>query len=136
MKRFLAAGIIALVLVLAGTVFLAAKYLTAQSDAAAPADAKCRIGRHVTHTVLIKNDTMVPEHTQASLCDKLTITNKDSALRLVAFGPHDHHVAYDGVTERPLEQGQSLTVILNQAGSYQFHDHLEDVAHGTFTVMK
>ena len=136
MKRLIAAGIVALVLVSAGTVLLATKYLTAQSNAASPANAKCQAGQHNDHLVLIKNNAMVPEHTQASLCDKLTIVNKDSTLRLVAFGPHEHHVAYDGVTERPLEPGESLTIVLIQPGTYGFHDHLEDIAQGTFTVTR
>ncbi|HZL08011.1 MAG TPA: hypothetical protein VFC50_02350 [Candidatus Dormibacteraeota bacterium] len=134
MKRLIAAGIIALVLVSVGTVFLANKYLTAQSNAASPADAKCQAGKHNDHIVLIKNNAMVPERTEASLCDKLTIVNKDPTLRLVAFGPHEHHVAYDGVTERPLEPGESLTIVLIHAGTYAFHDHLEDIAQGSFTV--
>jgi plastocyanin len=140
-KKILPLAIIIAILIAGGLVYFTTrhftnKYLTdSNGTASKPGAAQCQ-GRHATHQVRIQNDAMVPEHTQASLCDKLTITNKDPALRLVAFGPHDEHVAYDGVTEQPLEQNKSLTITLNQPGNYQFHDHLEDIAHGTFTVTK
>jgi uncharacterized membrane protein YukC len=54
----------------------------------------------------------------------------------VAFGLHEHHVPYDGTTEKILIQGQSLTVTLVQAGNFRFHDHWHDQIQGTFTVTK
>jgi len=135
MKKFILAGIIAVIVVAGGTVYLASQYLKDPKAAASPGSATCQ-GTRKTHLVLIKNDTMIPEHIQAALCDKLTIINKDPTLRLVAFGSHAHHTPYDGVIEDPLEQGQHLTITLNQPGTYQFHEHLEDIAHGTFTVTK
>ncbi|HLZ14361.1 MAG TPA: hypothetical protein VKQ34_00025 [Candidatus Saccharimonadales bacterium] len=91
-------------------------------------------GTHGAHTVLIQHNVMTPVHTSAHHCDKLTITNMDATDRLVAFGPHEHHVAYDGVTDQLLLQGQSLTITLNQIGTFNFHDHLHDEVAGDFTV--
>lgn len=90
----------------------------------------------VVHLVSIRNDTATPQHTQAKLCDALTITNSDNRLLLIAFGPHEHHQPYDGVTERMLTNNQSLTITLNKAGTYTFHDHLQDKVKGVFTVTK
>ena len=87
-----------------------------------------------THYVTITGSAMVPQHTTGQLCDKLTITNQDDVLRLIAFGPHEHHIAYDGITEQVLDQNQSLTVMLDQPGNFTFHDHLNDSVQGTFTV--
>lgn len=86
------------------------------------------------HLVIMHGHSAVPNHVNAKLCDTLTIKNADPQIRLLAFGPHDHHTAYNGVLERTLQQNQSLTVTLNKTGTYQFHDHLDDAARGTFTV--
>lgn len=85
------------------------------------------------HTVTIQNDTVSPSHTNATACDTLTIINDDGT-RLLAFGQHDRHVAYDGVREREVAQGQNLTVTLNQKGNFLFHDHDQEDVSGTFTV--
>lgn len=86
------------------------------------------------HTVIIHENLVNPQYTKASRCDRLTITNRDKVARLMAFGNHDRHQAYDGVTEELLKQGQSLTVTLNQTGTFVFHDHLHDEVRGSFTV--
>lgn len=124
--------VIAASIVFAGAHYASDSYL---ADAKAKPAAQCP-GKHAGHVVLIQNNAMVPKHTEALLCDTLTITNKDDVLRLVAFGPHDDHQPYDGVTEKLLKKGQSLTVRLNKVGTYQFHDHLQDVAQGDFTVVQ
>lgn len=89
---------------------------------------------YINHTVTIQNDKVIPENTVGTKCDTMTITNRDDAQRLIAFGPHEHHVAYDGVLERVLIKNQSLTVTLVQTGNFGFHDHIHDDVKGTFTV--
>jgi hypothetical protein len=121
------------ILALAAVVFGAVLFTNNQSHADTVA-ACVAIGSD--RKVVIKNNTMTPDHVSAPRCDKLTITNNDDINRLIAFGPHEHHVAYDGVTERLLTPGQSLTVTLNQLGNFEFHDHLHDEVQGTFTVIK
>lgn len=96
----------------------------------------CNNKTGVTHQVVIQNSQVQPQRTYGKLCDKMTITNRDNIQRLIAFGPHEHHTPYDGVTERLLSQNQSLTVTLNQAGNFRFHDHIHDVVQGYFTVSK
>lgn len=88
------------------------------------------------HSVVIRGGKVTPEHTQAVLCQRLTITNLDTQARLMAFGIHSDHVPYDGVSERLLHQGQSLTVTLTQPGVFIFHDHLDDAVEGSFSVAK
>lgn len=84
--------------------------------------------------VTIWQNELHPAHTTAQLCDTLTITNADNTIRLMAFGAHDHHVPYDDITEQVLGRGQSLTLTLNQLGTYHYHDHLHDEIVGDFTV--
>lgn len=92
-------------------------------------------GSHPTHYVMIINNAVAPSQTDAHRCDRLTITNFDAQQRLLAFGPHDHHISYDGVSERLLSESQSLTISLVKTGTYPFHDHLDDAhVHGSFTV--
>jgi len=90
-------------------------------------------GHHWYVTIL--NNRVVPQHTSVHRCDVLTITNDDDRDRLLAFGPHDHHISYDGVSERLIGTGHSVTITLVKTGTYPFHDHQDaDHVHGDFTV--
>ena len=122
------------ILVVAG-LYIAAKVVTDSLQVATKKSsaASCtHTGR--TRLVTILDSKAQPAHTTADLCDKLKIENEDSRIRLMAFGVHDKHQSYDGVEERVLDKGQSFSVVLNQVGTFKFHDHLDDSAQGTFTV--
>lgn len=86
------------------------------------------------HRAVIENDQIDPKTIEANVCDTLTIINNDGKLRLVAFGIHSEHIYYDGVTEKPLSKGESLSITLNQRGTYLFHDHLQEEVQANFTV--
>lgn len=135
-KRFVivVAAMVGCAGVVAASGYAANRYLDAQAPGAAGHMAVACSGSHAAHAASFHGNTVVPAYTAAALCDTLTITNPDDRLRLLAFGPHEHHQPYDGVTEKVLDHGQSLTITLNQAGTYSFHDHLDDAAVGHFTV--
>jgi biopolymer transport protein ExbD len=104
-----------------------------EDDHAQPVIVSCKTtGQKLA--INISGNKMSPEVTTGNVCDTLTITNSDPKTRLVAFGHHDSHKEYDGVTERVLKQDQSLTVTLNEKGTYTVHDHYDDAAEATFTV--
>jgi hypothetical protein len=109
--------------------------LLLSSHSTSSADA-CRLStsgaKH--YAITISGSKAAPELVHGKLCDTLTITNQDDIAREIAFGPHDHHVAYDGVAEQVLRQGQSLKVTLNQTGTFHWHDHLHDSVQGNFTA--
>jgi plastocyanin len=86
------------------------------------------------YSVNIENNRMNPKHTEAKTCDTLTITNSDNKRRELAFGRHNHHVGYDGISEKGLNSGESLTITLNQTGTFTFHDHFQEEVAGDFTV--
>lgn len=88
----------------------------------------------VNHRIEIHKDLVTPSSVGASLCDRLTIVNLDIKSREIAFGQHDNHFTYDGISQRILRQNQSLTVTLNKSGSYIFHDHFQDTVGGRFVV--
>ena len=99
------------------------------------ADGGCS-GSSTTYRVIVRDDKAVPITTKAKLCDAIRFTNQDNVTREIAFGPHEDHVAYDGIAERVLSRGQSFTITLDKAGSYRFHDHLHDEVEGYFVVSK
>jgi len=92
-------------------------------------------GKGQSYSVMIMDGKVEPAGTvTAKLCDTLTITNMDSEAREIAFGPHEQHVPYDGVAEKVLNKDQSLTITLNKAGTYHWHDHEHDEVEGYFKV--
>lgn len=86
------------------------------------------------HTVVIQNNQIAPVHTFAKSCDTLTIVNKDSVTRLLAFGQHDNHIEYGGISEKRLEAGQQFSVTLQQTGTFLIHDHYDESVSAEFTV--
>ena len=88
----------------------------------------------VNHQVAIKNSVATPSNVTGKLCDTLAIKNEDDVTRFMAFGQHDNHQAYDGVSERTLGKDQSLTVTMDKTGEFLFHDHLHNEVQGIFTV--
>lgn len=97
-----------------------------------PADKNCQdTGK--SYTMVIKNDAVSPPRIDARQCDRLTIRNDDD-YRLIAFGPHEEHVTYDGITERALQKNRSFTITLVKTGVFRFHDHEQDEVAGTFSV--
>ena len=121
------------VLLVAATVY-GSVVLFQQLKSKSPHLATACTTKSTNHTVTITNSQVIPSHTTAKLCDTLTVTNTDDVLRYIAFGRHDEHQAYDGITEKTLEKGKGFTVTLDEVGDYKFHDHLHDEVIGTFSV--
>lgn len=96
----------------------------------------CQATAGQNYHVVITNGKASNDNLRAHMCDTLTFTNKDAIAREIAFGPHEHHVPYDGVAERVLNKNQSFTVTLNQTGNFRWHDHLHDEVEGTFAVTR
>lgn len=88
----------------------------------------------VEHTITIANSVMRPEHVYAQRCDTLTIVNNDDITRRIAFGVHDSHQVYNGVSEKILVKGESLAITLTTTGEYHIHDHFHDETEAEFTV--
>ena len=88
----------------------------------------------IVHEITIKNNKAEPEHVSANRCEVLKVTNLDTAGRLMAFGVHDKHMSYDGISEKALSKGQSFTVTLIQTGNFLVHDHDDEEVGSTFEV--
>ncbi len=89
---------------------------------------------HTNHKLTITNGKFSPLQTKANLCDTITFINEDDKVRDIAFGPHPEHQNYGGQSEVNVRKGYAKTITLNQAGTYQFHDHLDAGMTGHFTV--
>jgi plastocyanin len=129
-KNIIVAMVAVFTLVAAGW-FVVSKNLQNRTNAQPNMDC-LRTGQ--VHAVVIRNDQMQPETVTAKKCDRLTITNRDDVTREIGFGQHDHHTPYDGVSERILKKGESLTITLNQIGEFHYHDHFHDEVAGNFIV--
>ena len=86
------------------------------------------------HTIVVKDDRADPVRLEMNRCDTLTVTNLDDVSREMAFGVHEKHLAYDGITEKVLNKGESFTVTLVQTGDFKVHDHEHDEVGATFLV--
>lgn len=86
------------------------------------------------HTVIIKDGVATPLHVDAGHCDAIIFTNDDDVARDVSFGAYPQQLPYAGQADLSLAKGKSQMLILSQAGSYQFNDHLHPELAGTFTV--
>ena len=140
MKRFVKVKVLVMsgsvlgVILIAVLVYLFVSFPSATASGQAQAPVACHtIGVH--HTVTIASGIVQPPNIQAKLCDSLTIVNTDNTVRAMAFGPHTQHIPYDGVTFKLLNQGQSMTITLNQAGLFEYHDHLNPEVGGQFKVI-
>lgn len=91
-------------------------------------------GQHASHKVTIKNGQVSPVQTVAQKCDTLTFINEDNAPREITFGAHPEHGVYAGEDELVVKKGRSKSITLSESGSYKFHDHLQPLVAGDFTV--
>ena len=121
--------------VVAALVVVGVGFMVSQSRSTS-AENTCKGVASESHQVMIMDSKASPDHVTGKVCDTITITNMDNVAREIAFGPHEDHVAYDGVAEKVLNLGQKFTITLNKTGSYHYHDHLHDEVEGFFTVTK
>lgn len=116
--------------VLVAVALISKNYLSDRKD---KAEAECQqIGQE--HFVEAKDNKMQPDFINAKLCDELTIINKDDKTRRIAFGEHEKHIEYDGISEKIIKKDESFTITLNKSGSYIFHDHFQEEVKAQFTV--
>lgn len=85
------------------------------------------------HTMIVEKDTVAPASVSGMQCDLLTIINQTGGERTIMFGHVENMQPYDGVKEKRLANGESLTVHLYQKGDFHFHEHETDLV-GNFTV--
>lgn len=91
-------------------------------------------GANTKHKVTISGGKVSPAHIDARYCDMLIFINEDEIVREMTFGTHPRHESYAGQNELVVRKGRAKTLVLNESGTYQFHDHLNPDVTGYFTV--
>lgn len=92
-------------------------------------------GQHPNHQIIIKNNAVSPLHTVTAKCDTLTFIDEDNGTRILGFGTYAKNVVYAGESDFTLQKGQNVTITLSTSGTYAFHDHLNQLTTGDFTVL-
>jgi plastocyanin len=77
-----------------------------------------------------------PATITAKRCDTVQFKNSTAKDIIVAFGPHEQHIAYPGLSDSLLRPGSSTSVLVSVPGNYPVHDHIGDVLTGTLIVSK
>lgn len=93
-------------------------------------------GVHTTYKVTIKNGGFSPGAINARQCDKITFINEDDDVHYVMFGTFEQPEAYGGEDMLTVRKGRPKTLVLNETGGHQFHDHKHPDTGGRFTVMQ
>lgn len=128
--KLITLGIIALIIGGGGGNFL---YHVLSTPAHAGDKLACS-GTHRDYQIFINDNTASPGHIDAKLCDTIEFTNQGETGVLIAFGEHEDHVAYNGITERMLNKGESFTITADHTGEVKFHDHIHDKVTGDIVV--
>lgn len=145
---FFGATVVTILIVVVGSIWImdhlnynmapadASKYLAEKegiSQVGGEKTGACK-GIYENHIVTIINGVANPARVEAKLCDTLTFINEDDEVRKVAFGTHPQHSSYAGQSELTVRKGRGKTLVLNETGTYQFHDDLILGVSGSFTV--
>lgn len=86
------------------------------------------------YKITVSNGVVSPNYIEAKQCDTLTFINEDKDAREMTFGTHPNHGAYGGEYEVIVRKGRAKSITLNQAGTFEFHDHLDPSVTGSFSV--
>ena len=125
-------GLTLVIATIVGTVFASKKYLTSR-DTAKESTSDCRKSGK-SYEFVIENDVIVPSEIQVTICDSITVINRDNKQRLLAFGEHEDHGSYQGMSDLPLAKGQNVTFVAATKGTFLVHDHNQDEVSATFIV--
>lgn len=84
--------------------------------------------------IIMSDDTFSPTTITADQCDRVVLLNQDTQDYRPAMGVHSEHVEYPGFLVSTVPAGEGVSFIASQAGHYQLHDHLRDIAHANLTI--
>lgn len=107
-------------------------------DHAKPSDAHghdCSHHQGKTIEVSMLEKEFSPKEITASRCDTIVFANKSQTLHQPALGAHPEHDHYPGFDdEHVLQPGEEYRFVLQEEGTFTFHDHLNEDMHGTLIV--
>lgn len=95
------------------------------------------LANEVTATVTYNGTSFSPRTLTITSGETVTFVNNSKQQMWVASDPHPQHTNLSGFDAlRGYGAGQSYSYTFTKAGNYQFHDHLNEDAHGTITVQE
>ncbi|HSX00299.1 MAG TPA: cytochrome o ubiquinol oxidase subunit IV [Patescibacteria group bacterium] len=96
----------------------------------------CPGGSGTNHRIVLLGNVPTPRHTNAHICDTLTIMTQDNVMRDVMFGSRAKAETYAGETSTSVSPEKSAVIRLTQLGVHAFHDRKVNGLTGDFTVTR
>lgn len=75
-----------------------------------------------------------PKNITVKVGDSISWTNDDSANHTVSSDPHPAHTLYPFLNLGMIKPAETKSVVLEKAGKYTYHDHLNPSNTGSITV--
>ncbi len=85
-------------------------------------------------TITVTQEGYSPKEVTVKQGTKLQWVNQSGALVTVHSDPHPMHTSYPLLNLGRLEQGKSVELIFDKAGTYTYHNHLNAGQGGTIIV--
>ena len=85
-------------------------------------------------TVNYTNNGFEPKAITIKFGMKVTWVNKTDKIATVSSGPHPTHTDYPPLNLGKFNPGDSLSLVFDKAGTFEYHDHLNPGEKGTVTV--
>ena len=104
-------------------------------QAAVHVEEHCHESSTQSHTIVFRDDMVVPEKTVAARCDTIIVKNELSEVIEPAIGSHPKHLAYPGFEEKMLQPGQTYSFRVALTGEFELHDH-EDYTRNASLIVR
>lgn len=89
----------------------------------------------IRHDVDYDGQAFVPAELTVEACDILRFTNRSDTPVQPAVGPHPSHEVFPEFDAgRPLEKGETFSLVVNRVGTFSFHDHENPAITGKLLV--
>lgn len=91
-------------------------------------------GNNANHTVVISENGVSPQMTEARRCDTLSFSTEDGIDRELVFTVGSEEVSYGGMYEITARGDRSKIITLNEIGTFSFEDPSNENIMGVFSV--
>jgi hypothetical protein len=133
-QTLIAALLIVAVAVIGLTVYSSSPKKAADTTPAPSAETCSTTGADVYLTV--NDDGFDKPSLSAHRCDRLVLHNAGSQDHWPALGSHPHHIQYPGLPDRVMQAGETRSVVLVEAGDFEYHDHLNEEQEGQLDISR
>ncbi len=75
-----------------------------------------------------------PQNLTVSVGAKVTWTNNSGASLQVSSAPHPVHTDFPALNQNSIDDGESVSFVFEEVGTYKYHNHLNASHFGSVTV--